>query len=210
MFVKDYMAVNPVTITTEDSVGDAFRLMKEHSIRRLPVLSNNKVIGIVTKQDLLKSTPSPATSLSEINQMFVFQNIKINDIMTKNITVISKDAILEEAAVVMEERKIASLPVMDGDELVGMITESDLFKAFIDIFGFKYPSIRITLEVEDKVGMLSGAARIIKSMGINIISVIVRKLDAEKANIIFRLDTKDASAVTEALEKEQYNIVHIA
>lgn len=210
MFVKDYMAVNPVTITTEDSVGDAFRLMKEHSIRRLPVLSNNKVIGIVTKQDLLKSTPSPATSLSEINQMFVFQNIKINDIMTKNITVISKDAILEEAAVVMEERKIASLPVMDGEQLVGMITESDLFKAFIDIFGFNYPSIRITLEVEDKVGMLSGAARIIKSLGINIISVIVRKLDSEKANIIFRLDTKDASVVTEALEKEEYKIVHLA
>lgn len=210
MFVKDYMSGNPITITPDAGIGDAFKLMKEHSVRRLPVMSGEQIVGIVTKQDLLKSSPSPATSLSEINQLFVFQNIHVKEIMTKNVTVISADTILEEAAVIMQEKKIASLPVMDQDKLVGMITESDIFKAFIDIFGFNYPSIRLTLEVEDKVGMLSGAAQIIKGMGINITSVIVRKLEGQRANIIFRLDTTDAAEVKQALEKEQYKIVHIA
>ena len=210
MFVKDYMSVNPITISPGACVGDAFKLMKDHSVRRLPVLSGNKIVGIVTKQDLLKSSPSPATSLSEINQIFVFQNIHIDEVMTKNISVISADAILEEAAVTMQAKKIASLPVMEGDNLVGIITESDIFKAFIDVFGFNYPSVRLTLEVEDKVGMLSGAARIIKSKGINIISVIVKKLDEGKATIIFRLDTRDAAEVSRALENEQFKITHIA
>lgn len=210
MFVKDYMSVNPITITPDDSIGDAFKLMKEHSVRRLPVMSGDKIVGIVAKQDLLKSSPSPATSLSEINQLFVFQNIHIREIMTKNVTVISADTVLEEAAVIMQEKKIASLPVVDHGKLVGIITESDIFKAFIDILGFNYPSIRLTLDVEDKVGTLSGAAEIIKGMGINITSVIVRKLKENRANIIFRLDTTDASGVSQALEKAEYKIVHIA
>ncbi len=210
MFVKDYMSVNPVTINPDASIGDAFKLMKEHDVRRLPVVSEGKIVGIVTKQDLLQSAPSPATSLSEVNQLFVFKNIHVEEIMTKNVTVISADAVLEEAAVIMQDKKIASLPVMADSELVGIITESDIFKAFIDIFGFNYPSVRVTLEVENKVGMLSEATRLIKSQDINITSVIIYQLGNNLVNIIFRLETTDHTEITRILEKEGFKVVHVA
>ncbi|MGB4331078.1 MAG: CBS domain-containing protein, partial [Dethiobacteria bacterium] len=103
MFVRDYMTTSPVTVTPEDSLGEALRLMKEHSIRRLPVMAKGKIAGLVTEQDLMKASPSSATSLSiwEIN--YLFPKIKIKDIMTKEIFTVTPETILEEAALLMQE-----------------------------------------------------------------------------------------------------------
>jgi len=209
MFVRDYMTTSPVTVTPEDSLGEALRLMKEHSIRRLPVMAKGKIAGLVTEQDLMKASPSSATSLSiwEIN--YLFPKIKIKDIMTKEIFTVTPETILEEAALLMQENQISTLPVLDGDKLVGIITESDIFKAFIDVLGLNHPSMRVTLQVDDQIGVLKNVFEIVSAVGINVISTIVQRLPDQKVHLILRLSTGDIEKVTEIFESAGMKVVHI-
>jgi acetoin utilization protein AcuB len=207
MFVRDYMSINPVTIGPEDSVGHALELMDNHSIRRLPVLQNGKIVGLVTNQDLLKASPSPATSLSihEIN--YLYPKIKIKEVMTKDIVSVTPDTVIEQAAVIMRENKIGTLLVEQQGKLMGLITESDLFKAFIDVFGFDYSGARLAIAVEDDIGVLGKIAETISSMGINIISVVVVRKSEGGANLILRLKTDDVEDIRAKLEDKGYKIV---
>ena len=209
MFVREYMTTSPVTVTPEDSLGEALRLMKEHSIRRLPVMAKGKIAGLVTEQDLMKASPSSATSLSiwEIN--YLFPKIKIKDIMTKEIFTVTPETILEEAALLMQENQISTLPVLDGDKLVGIITESDIFKAFIDVLGLNHPSMRVTLQVDDQIGVLKNVFEIVSAVGINVISTIVQRLPDQKVHLILRLSTGDIEKVTEIFESAGMKVVHI-
>jgi acetoin utilization protein AcuB len=209
MFVREYMTTSPVTVTPEDSLGEALRLMKEHSIRRLPVMTKGKIAGLVTEQDLMKASPSSATSLSiwEIN--YLFPKIKIKDIMTKEIFTVTPETILEEAALLMQENQISTLPVLDGDKLVGIITESDIFKAFIDVLGLNHPSMRVTLQVDDQIGVLKNVFEIVSAVGINVISTIVQRLPDQKVHLILRLSTGDIEKVTEIFESAGMKVVHI-
>jgi acetoin utilization protein AcuB len=207
MFVRDYMSINPITIGPDDSVGDALQLIETHSIRRLPVISDGKIVGLVTNLDLLKASPSPATSLSihEIN--YLFPKIKIRDVMTKNVITITPETIIEEAAVVMRENKIGTLLVEQHGKLLGLITESDLFKAFIDIFGFDYSGARIAIAVEDDIGVLCKIAEMISSLEINIISVVVVRTSDGSANLILRLKTEDVTQVKDKLAEKGYKLL---
>ena len=207
MFVRDYMSINPITVEPNDSIGDALELLKDHSIRRLPVVSKNKLVGLVTETDLLKASPSAATSLSihEIN--YLYPKIKIRDIMTRDVVTISPDAAIEEAAVIMREKKFGTLVVAEKDNLVGLITESDLFKAFIDVFGFDRPGERIIVAFEDKIGELGKLASLIGSLGIFIISLVITYDADDKAYILMRLKTDDREALAKELEKNGYDVV---
>ncbi|MBW6464169.1 MAG: CBS domain-containing protein [Dethiobacteria bacterium] len=207
MFVRDYMSCDPITIGPDETVGEALKLMEAHSIRRLPVMSHGKIAGLVTNFDLLKASPSPATSLSihEIN--YLYPMIKIKDVMTKNVITINPDTVIEEAAVVMRENKIGTLLVEQKGKLLGVITESDLFKAFIDIFGFNYAGVRIAIEVEDDIGVLGKIAENISSLNINIISVIIIHTRDGGTNLILRLKTEDLKDVRSKLELNGYKLL---
>ncbi len=207
MFVNDYMSAEPITVAPNDTVGDALELLKDHSIRRLPVVSKGKLVGLVTKTDLIKASPSPATSLSihEIN--YLFPKIKIKDIMTKEVITISPGAAIEEAAVIMRENKLGTLVVVDKDALVGLITESDLFKAFIDVFSFDRPGVRIVVAFEDEVGELGKLALLVSSMDIYIISLIITYAENGRANVVMRLKTDRREPVIEELKKSGYEVI---
>ncbi len=208
MYVKDYMSVNPVLVEPQDTVGDALELLQDHSIRRLPVVSKGRLVGIVTQTDLMKASPSTATSLSihEIN--YLFPKIKVRDIMTKDVYTVSPEAAIEEAAVSMREHKIGTLVVVDKEKVVGLITESDLFKAFIDVFGFDRPGVRIHVEFEDKVGELGKLASLLSSKGIYIISLVMTYPREGWVTGILRLKTDEKDAVIVALKKEGYTVIN--
>ncbi len=207
MFVRDYMSINPITVEPEDSVGDALKLMEQHSIRRLPVVSHGNIVGLVTSTDLLKASPSPATSLSihEIN--YLYPKIKIKEIMTKNVITITPETVIEEAAVKMREEKIGTLIVEQHGKLIGLITESDLFKAFIDVFGFDYPGARVAIEVEDDIGVLSKIAEVVSKLKINIISVAAVRTSAGAANLILRLKTNDVEELRNKVAELGYKLL---
>ncbi len=207
MLVRDYMSLSPITVSPEDSVGHALQLMKDHSIRRLPVVSKDKIVGIVTRQDLLRASPSSATSLSVWEINYLFPKIKISEVMTRKVISISPESVLEQAALVMRENSVSALPVVENNRLVAIITESDIFKALIDIFGFDYPGVRLTLAVEDEVGVLHNITEIISSLGINIITLAARRLDSNRVNIMLRLQDDDISAVSKLLAEKGYQVV---
>lgn len=207
MHVRSRMTRNPVTITRQTTIAEALDLMRRHNIRRLPVMDRDKLVGIVTDRDLSEVSPSPATSLSIFELNYLLAKMKIADILPKKqeVFTISPDAYVEEAAIVMREHKVGALPVLGDDKLVGIITETNIFDAFIEILGVKEPGSRITLEVEDKPGVLADVTQLIKNQGSNISRVAVFRED-EKTFIVIRLTTSEVNPLVEILKKHGYKI----
>jgi acetoin utilization protein AcuB len=146
MFVSNWMKENPVTVTPDTLVIDAKKIMKEHGFRRLPVLEGKKLVGIVTLNNLREAQPSAATSLSIHELNYLLAKMTVADIMTRKVITCPPDITLEKAALLGTKHKIGALPVVDEGRLVGIITESDMYRAFLTMLGAnKVPSTRITL-----------------------------------------------------------------
>ena len=172
MLVNERMTRNPITVREETSLYDALKIMHENKVRRLPVLNKQgKLVGIVSEKDLLYASPSPATSLSVWEINYLTAKITVRELMTKKVITICEDCPLEEAARIMVDNKIGGLPVMRGDQLVGIVTETDLFKVFLELLGARTQGCRFTLLVPDKKGMLAAMTQRIAEMGGNIIAL---------------------------------------
>ena len=211
MLVKDRMTPNPVSVTPDTFFLDAMRIMGERRFRHLPVVDKKgKLIGIVTQTDLLHASPSPATSLSVSEMNYLLANLRIREVMSSPAIVVSDDAPLEEAARVMVENKIGCLPVMADGKLVGVLTETDIFKSFVEILGGEEATLRVTLRVPDVRGELARLAGVIAQLGANICSVAVfRGEDLEHAFLIFRLEGVEEEALVPALQAAGEDVVHV-
>lgn len=171
MLVKERMSKPAITITPDTPLQDALRIMHEKKIRRLPVVEGKKLVGIVTERDLLYASPSPATTLSIQEMHYMLSRLKVKEIMKSPVITIDENAPIEEAARLMADNKIGGLPVTRDGELVGIITESDLFKVFTEMMAAREEGIRITLLVPEKKGVLASITRAIASKGGNIVSM---------------------------------------
>ncbi len=172
MLVKNCMTTNPVTITPEMPVAEALSFMRQHNVRRLPILNKKrKLVGIISEKDLLYASPSPATSLSVYEVGYLLSKLKVEEIMTKKVITVAPDAPLEEAARIMADSKIGGLPVVDGDRLVGIITETDVFKTILEMMGARQTGVRLTLHLVDEPGALSRIAGSIAALGGDIIAL---------------------------------------
>jgi len=151
MQVKDRMTPNPVTVTDDSSFENALHLMKEKKIRRLPIVARDgKLVGIVVQKDLFSASPSRATSLSVFEVHYLLSKLKMKDVMTKRVVTVGDDCPLEEAARIMVDYKIGCLPILKDEKLVGIITETDIFKTFVEILGGREKGLRLTLDVTEK------------------------------------------------------------
>jgi acetoin utilization protein AcuB len=211
MLVKDRMTSDLVTITPVTSFPDAFRVMREQGIRHLPVVDDGgKLIGIVTQSDLLHASPSTATTLSVFEMSYLLANLHVQEVMSSPVITVSEDAPLEEAARLMVERKISCLPVMLDGDLVGMITETDIFGTFVEILGGEEASLRVTVRVADVRGELARLAGVIAGLGGNICSVArFGGEDPEHCFITFRLEGVDEDVLVPALEDTVEEVVHV-
>lgn len=195
MYVHERMTRRPTVVMPDYSVAKAYQLMKEGRFSQLPVVDgDNKLIGLVTEKLLAEVNPSSATSLSVYEINYLLSKTKVKDIMKTGIFKINKNALLEDAALIMKENRISSLPVTDGEYLVGIITRTDIFRAFIDIMGVKATGTRIAISAVDKTGVFAEITQIFASYGIDIrnisninengrleMVVKVRSFDVEKA-----------------------------
>lgn len=129
--VRDWMTPDPITIKPKATLPEAHRIMKEKKIRRLPVVDNGKIMGILTLGDVREAGPSDATSLSVFELNYLLAQLTVDKIMTRNPKTIGSDASFFEAARMMLEYKIGGLPVVDNGKLVGVITESDIFREMV-------------------------------------------------------------------------------
>ncbi len=172
MLVKERMSQHPITIRPDMSLHDALRVMHDEKVRRLPVVSKeDKLVGIVLEKDLLYASPSPATSLSVYELNYLVSRITVESLMTRDVVTVSEDTSLEEAARIMADNNIGGLPVMRDDRLVGMITESDLFKVFLELLGAREWGTRVTLRVPDQRGMLAKVSGAISARGADIVAL---------------------------------------
>jgi len=207
--VKDKMTPNPIVIALDTTVAEAMQLMRDHSIRRLPVMNRGKLVGIVTERDLSEVSPSPATSLSVFEINYLLAKTKIKDILPKNSQVItvSPDTFIEEAARLMRAHKVGGIPVMENGKLVGIITETNIFDALIDMLGVYRKGTRIDMKVEDRVGVVAEISSIIASKSINIENIVLYPdLARGDYNLILRIDTEDPQEVLEELKHRGYEI----
>ncbi len=173
MLVRERMTPNPITIRPETAYDDALSLMRDKKIRRLPVVDKNgKLAGIVVEKDLLYASPSPATSLSVFEVHYLLSKLQVKEIMTRPVVTVDEECPLEEAARIMVDRKIGSLVVMRGDQVVGVITETDIFGTMAEVLGGRTPGLRVTIRVPNKKGMLAAMTAEIARQGGDIISMV--------------------------------------
>ena len=172
MLVKDRMTPRPITVTEDVSVDKALGLMRESKVRRFPVLDKKgRMVGIVSEKDLLYASPSPATSLSIYEIPYLLSRIKVRDLMTKDVITVVEDTPLEEAARIMADNKIGGLPVMRDNKLVGIITETDMFKIFLELLGAREEGTRLTMLIPAQKGVLAKITGKIAEMGGNIMAL---------------------------------------
>ena len=169
MIVGKRMTKDPITVTPDTSVDKALQLMRRERVRRFPVVDKHgKLVGMVSEKDLLYASPSPATTLSIYEMAYLLSKITVREVMATDVITVGEDVPLEEAARVMADNKIGSLPVVRGDQLVGIITETDMFKVFLEVFGARVQGVRLTLQAPDRSGVLARIAGAIAELGGNI------------------------------------------
>lgn len=171
MLVGERMTYPVITISPDLSINEALNLMKREHIRRLPVMKDSKLVGIVTEQDLLYASPSPATTLSVWEMNYLLSKVTVKEVMTKEIITVPENTPIEEAARMMVDNKIGGLPVMRDDVMVGIITETDLFKVLLELMGARESGIRASVFLVNKPGQLARLAQAIADKGGNIISI---------------------------------------
>ncbi|MDD4781065.1 MAG: CBS and ACT domain-containing protein [Tissierellia bacterium] len=209
MYVKSKMTKNPYTIEVNAPISEAIELLREKNLKRVPVVKGEKVVGILTKGDIQKVSPSKATSLSIFEINYLYTKTTVKDAMTKNVITIYEDSLLEEAAVIMRENRIGSIPVIKDEKLVGIITESDIFDSFINLLGFKEIGSRITVESNDEPGALAVIADIFKSFNANITHIVAYRGNNGKTDVVIRTDTLDTEEIEKKLEENGYRIEHV-
>jgi acetoin utilization protein AcuB len=165
MLVGERMSHPVITIPPDLPIVDALNLMKRERIRRFPVVKDGQLVGIVSDKDLLNASPSPATSLSVWEMNYLLSKITVRDVMTRKVMTVSENTAIEQAARIMADNKIGGLPVMHGDAVVGIITETDLFKIFLELMGAREPGVRVTALIPEEHGQLAKLTQAISQAG---------------------------------------------
>ena len=205
MLVGERMSHPVLTITADIPVQDALARMKKDHVRRYPVVDKNgKLIGIVTDTDLINASPSQATTLSVWEISYLLSKITVERVMTAKVITTTPDTTVEKAASIMSDANISSLPVMQAGRLVGIITETDLFRILLEMLGARTPGVRLTVEVVDKPGKLFEMAGAIHALGGNIVGMGAIQGQSTSTRLLI---LKVADVKLEALQQAMQPIV---
>ena len=207
MSVKDFMTEDLLTVTPKTKIFDAVDLMKKYDIHRLPVMEEEQLVGLITEGTIQEALPSKATSLSVHEVNYLLNKTVVSDVMIKDVKTISPDAELEDGIYLMRQNKINVLPVLDGTKLVGIITNNDIFDAFLKLTGYYEGGTRIQLKIlEDKKGVLARVAKILADHDFSILTVIVdHQVNATILEI--QLASKETEEIKQLLTDNGYEVL---
>ncbi len=201
MLVKDCMTPSPLTILPETTHRQAAELMREHKVHHLPVVDKSgRLMGIVVEQDLLAAQPSPATTLSIYEIHGLLSKLQVREIMKRPVHTTTPNCPLEEAARLMLDEDIGCLPVVENEQVVGIITDTDIFRALVTMLGGGQSGARFTVQVADRPGILARLAQIVADAGGNIVSVISWRDAAGAAYITIKEQGADFARLKPGLE----------
>jgi acetoin utilization protein AcuB len=209
MIVARRMKRNPVFVDEGDSMKKAMDLLKEHEIRHLPVLKDGeKLVGILSERDIKQASPSPATALEIREIYYLLDKVKVKQIMTRRPYTVSSSAPIEEAALIIREKKIGCLPVVDNGKLVGILTETDIIDSFIEAMGVSGPGYRIEVVLANKPGVLYEVVKLLKDFEVNIVSVATATHeDPARKVLVLRVETKNYKVLKAAIKKAGFELL---
>ena len=165
MLVGERMSRPVISVSPDAPIQDVLVMFKKEHIRRAPVLKDGKLVGMISQGDLLNASPSPVTSLSVWEMNYLLSKVTVKRVMSKKVITVDSDTPIEEAARIMADNKIGGMPVMSSGKVVGMITETDLFKVFLELRGARDKGIRVTASIDDKPGELAKITKAIAEAG---------------------------------------------
>ncbi|MBA4373284.1 MAG: CBS domain-containing protein [Thermodesulfovibrio sp.] len=188
MFVSDWMTRKVFTVAPDSSVTEAMTLMRSKKIRHIPVVKDDKLKGIVSDRDIRDYSPSCATALDVYELHYILAKAKIKDIMKGGVVTVASDTPVEEAAMLLFDRNIGCLPVMEEGRIVGIISDRDIFRALIDITGVRHGGHRICLTVDDRPGSIREVADIIRKHGFNLQGIMTsyEKVHSGRRRVVIR------------------------
>lgn len=173
MFVSDWMTKKVYTVTTDDNISTAIKLLKEKKIKHLPVVKNDSaIVGILSDRDIKDFTPSKVTTFEIKELNYILFTTKIKEIMVKKVISAPPTMAIEEAAMVMYDNNIGCLPVVEKGKLVGIISDKDLFRVLVDITGVRHGGNRFYVVMKDKPGVTGEVLDIVKKHGFTLDSVL--------------------------------------
>ena len=199
MTVSKNMTINPVTTTPDMGVFEAFELMKNEGVQRLPVLDNDgNLVGIISEKNITSAAADREVSIVEF--ALLLSKIKVGDVMTKEVITVSVDDPVELAARKMSDNDISILPVVDNNgKLVGVVSRSDLFRLLLELFGTRHYGIRVTFRIKDQKGVIAKLAIALEKIGANIVSIGNLDIDQGYSTIIMKINGVDESLIKDTL-----------
>ena len=214
MLIKDWMTKDPVTITEDTSMIKAIHIMKERRFRRIPVVTNGRLVGMVTDRDLKEASPSKATTLDVHELYYLLAELQVKEIMSRNpVSVLANDTV-EHAAQVMLEHTISGLPVVDEDgKVVGIITQSDVFRAFMHITGVLQGGVQFAVRLEDRPGLIKEVVDLLRARGARFVSLLSSYTAAQEGfrDVYIRVKNLSPEAVVAAQQElaSRYQVLYV-
>ena len=210
MFVSTRMSHPVISVSPETPVHEALAMFKKEHISRAPVVKDGKLVGIVSESNLLNASPSPATTLSIWEVNYLVSKVTVRQVMTKKVKTIDVDTPIEEAARIMADSKIGGMPVTRAGKVVGMITETDLFKIFLELMGAREKGVRVSVVAEDKPGQLLKLSKAVTDAGGNFISFgVFAGPDVSTKMITFKVAGIRKGDIKKILEKAVKKFIDI-
>lgn len=210
MLVGERMSKPVITISPDMPISDALNLMKKEHIRRAPVVRDGKLAGIVSDKDLLNASPSPVTTLSIWEMNYLLSKVTVSQVMTSTVLTVTEDTPIEQAARIMADSKIGGLPVLRDGHVVGIITETDLFKVFLELLGARESGVRVTALIDDKPGQLANITEAIAARKANFIAFGQFSGDNSSLKIVtFKVKGLSQEEVREAITPVVKDVIDI-
>jgi acetoin utilization protein AcuB len=200
------MTANPFTVTPDHTVPEAAEVMATHHVRHLPVVEDDRVVGVVANSDIARASPSPATSLAASEITYLLNKLKVSSIMSRDVVTIAPDALLEEAATALRDHKIEMLPVVEAGRLVGVITESAILDAFIELLGFRERGTRLTVDTTDAPGVLAKLGQAAARHRANIQRVAVYR-GQDRSTVVVGVNTPNTDALEQDLAADGFTVL---
>ena len=192
MFVGERMSRPVISVTPDMPINDVLAMFRKEHIRRAPVIKDGKLVGIVSERDLLNASPSSVTTLSVWELNYLISKVTVKNVMAKKVVTVEQDTPIEEAARIMADKKIGGVPVVSGANVVGIITETDLFKILLELMGARQKAWRVTATIAEKPGTLAKLTQAIAQNGGNFISFgMFAGPDSNSRVVTFKVDGLD-------------------
>ena len=206
LLVRNSMTRDLVTVVSETTAAEALALCRMNRIRHLPVLEGRRLVGVISDRDLRAATPA----LGDLARAEALDRIRVADEMARDVTTARPEDPIEDAAMAMYERKIGCLPVVDGEDLVGMLTTSDVMRALVRLVGAHKPGSRLEVALPSRSGSMAEVTQIVRNEGVDIVSILASSENEDEAGervAVLRVATIDPKQVVESLKAAEYRIL---